>query len=114
MIWALLFLVLFSSWFLPWWIYLVWAFLVGWKTHSAGKAFVTGFLGTGLAWVMVAYYQDMRGESLISERLAGMFSLPHPSLVYVVVLVLSGLSSALFCVAGFYLSEIRPIKRLNA
>lgn len=113
MIWGLMALTLLTSWWLPWWIYLIWAALFGWKATSPFKAFGLGFLGVSVTWILAAAYQDYQALGIISERLAGMFGLSQAFLIYFVIGGVSGVSAGLFSVCGYYLSELRPIKRLN-
>ena len=106
-----MFLTFIVSWLLPWWSYLLVSVFIGWFSKSGARAFGIGFLGTGLVWIMAAYYQDLRSESIISKRLAEMFGLPHPILIYLVLWVVVGVSSGLFCVLGFYLAELAQLRQ---
>ncbi len=111
MIWALMFFIFFSSWFMPWWFYLLISVFIGWHSKSLSAGFVTGFLGTGLVWVMAAYYQDLRSESIISRRLSEMFALPHALLIYLVLFLVAGVSSGLCCMLGRTLSDFTLYKK---
>lgn len=114
MVWAMAFMILLVSWFTPWWIYLVIAALFGWQASSPMRSFASGFMGAGLAWVLAAYYQDMQTSGLISQRLSKMFALPQSLLIYPVLWIVAGVSAGLFCMAGYYLCQLRPVKRLSA
>lgn len=60
--------------FLPWWIIVVAAGIVGFIFHQhAGASFLYGFLGGLLLWGFAAYRLDAGNESLLSERMGDIF-----------------------------------------
>lgn len=109
MIWIVLFLNLFTSWIFPWWIFMVWAFVLGWYESSGARAFLSVALGTGCAWVMVAYYQDLKSQGLISMRVAKMFQLSHSSLIFVLIFLMAGIASGLVALTAYLVRQ--PLKQ---
>ena len=73
------------SWTLPWWVSALAGLVLGLNRVPGWKDSLTFSSGAGLAWAALSYVQDGRNYGLISRRLAGMFSLPSPLLVYVVM-----------------------------
>jgi hypothetical protein len=83
-------------WF-DWWIVVIAAFLIATLVHQrAGKAFLSGFLGVFLLWGGLAWWIDMKNNSILSKKIAEILPLGgHPSLI----ILLSAFTGAL--VAGF-------------
>ncbi len=83
--------------FLPWWSVGIAAFIGGlaWDKKVAG-AFLSGFLGIFLLWVIYALIIDIRTSSILSPKIAQLFSLPALSLI---TILLTGIVGGL--VGGF-------------
>lgn len=78
-----------SGLFLPWWGIALAALLVAAMVHQkAWKAFLSGFLGVFLLWAGLAWWIDMRNNSVLSQKVA-------------VILPLGGNSIAIILVTGF-------------
>ena len=61
---------------LPWWIVFVGAGIAGLVISGNGfSTFAAGFLGVGLLWLVQAYLIDRANESLLSAKVAELFSL---------------------------------------
>ena len=110
MVYLLIFIVVSTSWFLPWWVFVIWAFLAGLKAKTQRQALSAGFLAVFLPWMALSYYWDAKAHGLISERLASMFSLPWDWLIIALPSGLMGVVSAGFMLAGFYLSQWRQAR----
>jgi hypothetical protein len=82
--------------FLPWWGIAPAAALVGLVFRGSGwQAFFFGFFGAGLLWFGYAEYIDQQTDSILSSKVAALFSLPSG-------LALAGVTGALAgVVAGF-------------
>lgn len=83
---------------LPWWIGIIPAGLGVIAVHfKPGKAFLTGFLGVGLAWFFEALVLDINNDGVLSARVGELFgSLPGWSLLIITATVgalLGGLGS---------------------
>jgi hypothetical protein len=76
--------------FLPWWIPAVAAFIVAIiLPQRSGVAFLSGFVGVGLYWLVYALMTDVSNEHILSGRMAAIFGLPD-SVSFIAVTVLVG------------------------
>lgn len=103
-------LIVFAS-FAPWWFYLALSMVAGSLVNSGRSAFFKIGLSAALVFVVVAYYRDVQAAGLISFRLAGLFQLPHAVLLYVVLFLITFLSSALFALSGYQLTSLYKQRR---
>jgi hypothetical protein len=88
-----LFLVL--AWSFPWWMSALAAFALG---CCMLRVTVWPLLGAAfLANAALAYVQDGSNYGLVSQRLAGLFNLPAPALIFL-VMGIWGAATALVCV----------------
>lgn len=91
---------LFTS--LPWWSFVFTSFLIAMGVHQkAGFAFLSGFLGLFILWVILAILKDMPNEHLLSMKVARI--LPLGGSYWVLILVtglIGGLVSGLAATAG--------------
>lgn len=71
------------GWLAPWWAAALAALALGWARPASPREIFQLGGASALAWAALAYIKDGRNFGLISQRLAGMFNLPHPLLVYV-------------------------------
>lgn len=75
----------------PWWSVVVCAFLVSLILPSRGiSAFLDGFLGVGLLWLIYAWMIDLETAGILSEKIAVLLKVNQPFLV----VVLSGITGA--------------------
>lgn len=83
--------------FLPWWSLAIAAFIVGVLVHqSAGKAFLSGFLGVFILWGGLAWWIDMKNDGYLSAKVAGLLPLGGSSILLILVTAIIGA-----LVAGF-------------
>ncbi|MBL7718872.1 MAG: hypothetical protein JNL72_08555 [Flavipsychrobacter sp.] len=81
---------------MPWWIIAVVAFAVTFVVNiSSGKAFLSGFCGIALFWLVAILLADAANEHILSARMAKLFSLPHYGVFIVVNLLVGGLVGGL-------------------
>lgn len=87
--------------FLPWWGLALVAFLLGTmlKKSSASWGLQVALAGAS-AWMALAFLQDGRSLGVISQRLASLFHLPSPLLIFVIVALLGALTAGLPFQAG--------------
>ncbi|MBD2713718.1 hypothetical protein KBK19_01575 [Microvirga sp. STR05] len=88
--------------FLPWWVItplcLVLAFI--WPVRG-GQAFLAGFIGIGLGWLVLASWLSVRNEGLLAHRVAQLLPLGgHGWLLLLVTTILGGLVGGLATLAG--------------
>ena len=85
-----------AEYFLPWWTIVPVSFLVT-LAIKPGKAFLEGFLGIGIFWLIAALLKDMPNQHILSTRMAALFHLPNYALFMIVTVfvgaLLGGLSS---------------------
>lgn len=86
-----------SGLFLPWWGIAIAALLVAVIVHQkAGMAFLSGLLGVFLLWTGLAWWIDMKNNSVLSHKVASVLPLGGNTLI---LIALTGLVGGL--VAGF-------------
>ena len=88
-----------------WWFFAVIAFVVALLVHQkAGKAFASGFLGLFLLWGGLAYWIDVKNESILSSKIAELLPLDGSSFLLVVVTgLIGGIVAGLAALSGSYL-----------
>jgi hypothetical protein len=85
-----------SEYFFPWWTLAIVAFLVTLTAGlPSGRAFLAGFSGVLLLWLVVALVIDIRNEHILSSRMAELFQLPHSLLFILVAAIIGGLVGGL-------------------
>lgn len=95
MIFLSLALFLLCGWLLPWWAtFLVAASLGGLLPGRFFRGLEVA-CGAALAWAALAYVLDLRSFSMISVRMAGVFQLPGPVLIFVLMFGLGGVTALL-------------------
>ena len=85
-----------TSWFFYWWIIAFVAFIV---TLAMGlrpaKAFLAGFLGIALLWLVLVLWKDIANEHMLSTRMAGVFGLSSYVLFIIVTVLVGGIVGGL-------------------
>ena len=95
---------------LPWWSIAVAAFLISLIISTkATSSFIAGFLAIGMLWFATAAINDMRTDSILTNRIAAIFSLPSSFLLIVITAIIGGLVGGFAALTGTYLrSWIAP------
>ena len=87
--------------FLPWWVVAVVPFLVLLiRPATASGAFGTGFLSISLLWLAYGFYLHLMSDGAMSDRIAGIFSLPNGLLLLLVSAIIGGLTGGLAGLSG--------------
>lgn len=90
-----------AEYFLPWWSVAVIAFLVSWLIGlKPGKAFLAGFLGIAIFWLIAALCHDIPNDHILSRRMATLFHLPGYGLFIIVTVFIGGLVGGIAAWAG--------------
>ncbi|WP_132055408.1 hypothetical protein [Pseudocnuella soli] len=77
--------------FFPWWCLAIVAFGVALLVPQKGwGSFGAGFLGIFILWAAVAVWIDTRNNSLLSQKVAQLFSLGNSTVLLVLVTALIG------------------------
>ena len=92
------------AYFLPWWSVAIVAFFIGGRSR---KAFLAGFCGVALCWLVAALTHDLANDHILSSRMAVLFKLPNYSLFMCVTVLVGGLIGGLAAWSG---SMLRPQK----
>ncbi len=93
--------------YLPWWSIAIIAFAVAlFIPQSIGQSFLAGFLGIFLLWSILAFWIDSKNESILSQKIAQLFSLGSASIALILVTSLIGaIVGGFAAVSG---SSLRP------
>lgn len=98
--------------FLPWWMIAVVCFLVTFFFRlNSGKAFLAGFAGIFLLWLLVALFKDMANNHILSSRMAQLLSLPSPLLFLLISAVIGGIVGGLAAWSGAVVAGVMAITK---
>jgi hypothetical protein len=100
--------------FLPWWILMVISFLVCFFLYGTrSSSFLSGLLGIGLLWIVVALYINISTSSLLADRVASIFQLPDSVigipgsfLLVIITGLIGGLAGGFSALSGHLLREV--------
>jgi hypothetical protein len=92
---------------LPWWSFAISSFIVALAVHQKpGKAFLTGFLGLFLLWVVLAFMKDAANDHILSQKVAMILPLGGSYIVLILITgIIGGLVSGLSALSGSYLRK---------
>ena len=87
-----------------WWFFAVVAFVVALLVHQkAMKAFLAGFLSIFLLWGGLAFWIDMKNNSVLSAKIAQVLPLGGSSVLLILITgVIGGLVAGLAAMSGSY------------
>ena len=96
----------------PWWIVFIAAGLVTALLKSkGGAAFFAGFLGVALLWFLQALAIDMANESILSAKVAQLFSLNSSMLIILVTALVGGICGGFGSLTGSMLGKLFEKKK---
>jgi hypothetical protein len=97
---------------LPWWSIAIVSFLVAMVfVQHIGKGFLSGFLGIFMLWGALAFWIDLKNESILSQKIAQLFPLGGSSVLIILVTALVGaIVGGFAAMAG---SAVRPARNRN-
>lgn len=88
--------------FFPWWTMVIPCFIAGVIGPDRGvKAFLSGFIGIGLLWLILAGFADWQNNGVMTEKLAGLMQFPGIWTLYVITCIIGSLVGALSCLTGY-------------
>jgi len=91
----------FAEYFLPWWSAAIVCFIITLIVAlRPGNAFLAGFIGIGIFWLIAALYHDIPNQHILSQRMAVLFKLPNYSLFILVTVLIGALVGGLAGWAG--------------
>jgi hypothetical protein len=91
--------------YLPWWSIAIAAFLTALLIPlQSGKAFLSGFLGIFILWMLLAWWIDAKNEGVLSKKVAEIFHLGGSSFLLILVTAFIGaLVGGIAAMSGSYL-----------
>ncbi len=93
--------------FCPWWIIAVVSFIFGFITDlQKGRAFLAGFFGIGIFWLIAALCRDIANHHILSQKMAVIFHLPHYSLFILVTVLIGAIVGGLSALSGIMLRKV--------
>lgn len=94
-----------------WWIIAIAAFLAALLIHQkAGKAFLSGFAGVFLLWVVLALWIDLNNAGNLSSRIAQLLGIGSSSFLLILITgVVGGLTGGLAAMSGSYLRQTNDL-----
>lgn len=103
--------ILFFCWlitlFLPWWGIIIPCLIFGaWLIEHAGKAFLIGFVGGGLAWFLQALYIDIANESILSTRIAEMMEVGSHWMILLATFLIAAILSGFATLTGYLFKAV--------
>lgn len=99
-----------SGLYFPWWTIAITAFLVALLIYQkAWKAFVAGFLGLLLLWSGLAYWIDIKNESILSAKIGVLIGIGSNSFLLILITgLIGGLVAGLAALSGSFLRGSKP------
>jgi len=93
--------------YFPWWSLVAISFVVGFLIPGPGiNAFISGFLGGGISWLLLAWRIDSATSSYLSEKMVGFF--PFSDATYLIILagLIGAIASGTSTLTGNSLRQI--------
>jgi len=102
---AALVIILLGSWglmlILPWWSLIFACFIAGLMGPNRGyKAFLSGFVGVGGLWLVLAFASDFQNAGVLTAQVAELTTVPV-WLLYVLTAVIGALTAGFACLSGY-------------
>ena len=98
----------FAELFFPWWIVAVCAFVINLFLPTKGfNAFLSGFLGVGLLWLLFAWLIDADTSSLLTDKIAEQFGLTNSSLLVALTGLVGGIVGGFAAMSGSLFRNLR-------
>ena len=91
----------------PWWSIVIASFLISLIISTKGlSSFIAGFLGIAILWFFSAIIIDIKTGSILTERIADIFSLPNTWLLIFITALIGGLVGGFGALTGSYLRNL--------
>lgn len=102
--------VVIAAMFGPWWSFVIVVWLASFdRARKNHESVISTALVSTFAWFTIAFVRDAMNGFRISKRIGGFFSLPHGSLLYVVLCAIAFALSAAAAASGSQLGRFnRP------
>ena len=87
-----------------WWAIIIAALLINFIIYSKGaSSFLSGLLGIGLLWFFTALIVDLSTDSILTQRVAQIFSPPTTGLLILATAIIGGLAGGFGGLTGSHL-----------
>lgn len=87
--------------FMPWWTAAIAGFVVGLAFNNPSfKSFSIGFIGVFVVWATYAFWLDVQNASVLSKKIAVLFSVHQPVLLLLITGIIGGITGGLGSWAG--------------
>jgi len=89
----------------PWWSIAIAAFIVALLIQQKSwKAFLAGFIGLLLLWSGLAFWIDVKNESILSARIGELFGIGNNSFLLILITgIIGGLVAGFAALSGSFL-----------
>lgn len=100
---------------LPWWSLAIVAFLVCfWRSKNAGQAFVSGFYGIAIVWLIYVLLIHLRTDGIFTGRMSELlFKMNSNILPGLVTAILGGLVGGLAGLSGYFVKQTAGNQIIN-
>jgi len=87
--------------YFPWWSVVIASFLISVILYSKGlSSFFSGFLGVGIIWFILAFRIDTASGSILTDKVAAIFSLPNAFTLILVTALIGAIAGGFGALAG--------------
>ncbi len=88
----------------PWWTGVIACFLINFIISSRSlPSFVSGFLAMAFLWFAMATVTDLKTGSVLTAKVAAIFSLPNSLVLIIVTAIIGGIAGGLGALSGCHL-----------
>ncbi len=97
-----------ASYFLPWWIVALIAFLATlFLGKTSGRSFWSGFGGVFIVWVVLALLKSIPNDNMLASRVIQLFPLPHSwILLLFITALIGGLVGGMSALSGVLVKKV--------
>lgn len=97
-----------ASYFLPWWIVALIAFLTAlFIGKTSGKSFWSGFGAVFVLWVILALLKSIPNDNMLASRVIQLFPLPHNWIILLFITALiGGLVGGMSALSGLLVKKV--------
>jgi hypothetical protein len=97
-----------ASYFLPWWIVALIAFLAAlFLGKTSGQSFWSGFGGVFIVWIILALIKSVPNDNMLASRVIQLFPLPHSwVLLLFITAVIGGLVGGMSALSGILVKKV--------
>ena len=87
-----------------WWVIVIASLLINFIIYSKSvSSFISGFLGIGFLWFFAALIVDISTDSVLTQKVAQIFSLPSDGLLILATAIIGGLAGGFGGLSGSHL-----------